>query len=656
VGLVFDVIFGRRFFNAPRLVLTVLTIATAGFIAAEGQAGIQRLPIFPAPDSALRLRPFTIEALHAKLPFSRFHFTLGSLELRFGFVEIFAIVVSVLALVLLAAFFRYTRTGVAVRAMADNIERTALVGVSVGVLSSVVWSLAGALAGAGVTLNALVLGPGVATGFAPVALLPALAAAVLGRMERIAVTAAAAVGISVLTQAALWSFRDDAGLVDAALFVLIGAALLVQRRRRAARADETVSVSWRATEEQRPVPAQMLEIPSLRMARRALIAAGVIAAMLYPFVVSTGAANLGGVIAIDTMVAVSLVVLTGWAGQVSLGQYAFVAIGTVVAGSLSGRAGLTFWLAVPVATVVSAGVAALVGAPALRLRGLYLGVATLALAVAAHSVLFNARYFGWMLPDAVSRPRLLGLDFSDERSMYYLTVFALALVLVCVYNLRRSRFGRLLIGLRDNEANVQSLGVSVLRMKLIAFAVSGGIAGFAGAIFAHQQRGISEGSFGAEASIGVFLLAVVGGVGSVGGALLGAMYFNVTRYFVTNAEVQGIIGAGGTLYLLFAAPGGLISIATRLRDGVLRIVAQRRQMIVPSLFADYDPEVLQRRLIPLDDPAEGTGLHALPETMRFDRESVLYGHDARHYRRDEGAEALAAAASRARDEAPGSPA
>lgn len=207
--------------------------------------------------------------------------------------------------------------------------------------------------------------------------------------------------------------------------------------------------------------------------------------------------------------------------------------------------------------------------------------------------------------------------------MYFLSIAALVGAILVVTNLRKSRTGRLMIALRENETGLQSLGVSSVRMKLLSFAIAGALAGFSGAIFVHQQRGISADSFTAQSSVEMFLLAVVGGVSSVNGALLGSAYFNLTRYLSDSPLLIAFVGAGGTLYLLYAAPGGLISLLTAARDSFLRIIAQRRQIVVPSLFADFDPTALARRLYPMAKPLPDAGLNVLPE-VRYDLESSLY--------------------------------
>jgi branched-chain amino acid transport system permease protein len=272
-------------------------------------------------------------------------------------------------------------------------------------------------------------------------------------------------------------------------------------------------------------------------------------------------------------------------------------------------------------------VAVIVGLPALRIRGLFLAITTFAFAIAIQSVLFNPDYFGWLLPDSIDRPTLFLLDFTDETSMYFLCVGSLLLSIVVVVNLRRSRIGRILIGMRENEANLQSFGVNLLRTKLLAFAVAGALCGFAGSLLAVQQGAVSEASFGAQRSIEIFITTVLGGIGSVPGALLGAVFKAVTEDIVHSDFLGPLIGPGGLLLILFISPGGLIALINSIRDGAIRIIAQRRRIVVPSLFSDIDPEALLARLIPLADPIPNSGLAALPPATRFRKSSELYGED-----------------------------
>jgi len=344
----------------------------------------------------------------------------------------------------------------------------------------------------------------------------------------------------------------------------------------------------------------------------------------------------------------SLVVLTGWAGQVSLGQFGFASIGAVVAGALSSRVGLPFLVSVPLGAIAAGAIALVVGIPALRIRGLFLAIVTFAFAIAASATLFQDRYFGWLLPQQVKRPQLFFLNFEDDRSMYFLCVAGLVLTVVVVTNLRRSRFGRVLIAARENEANLQSFGVSAVRAKLSAFAVSGLIAGLGGALLAFELRGVSVQSFPPERSVEVFLFVVLGGVTSMGGVALGAIYYALVSYFFPTNFVFQSLRPFLTIFVLWISPGGLVALINRVRDAALRIIAQRRQIIVPSLFADYDPNVLEKQLIPLSEPLDAAGLAALSDDERFAMESELYARGAafdRRATREEGSALQAAAAA-----------
>jgi branched-chain amino acid transport system permease protein len=621
IGALVEVAIIRRFSRSPRLVVTVATIAVALLLGGIANQAINQLPFFPKDRSFDQT--YGLVSIRPLMPFAGFHFQVGGLHSKFGFPDLFAIELSALALLGIAAFFRFTRAGVAVRAIAENTERAELLGISTGKLSLTVWSLAGLLSGIGVILLGSLTTPGSAAGVAPGVLLPALAASVVARMRSLPVVVGTAIAISVLTGAAQWSFPHDTPLISVGLLLVISLGLLLQRGG-AGRSEESGGVTWEATEEQRPVPKELRDIGGLRMLRYGLAVVGLGGLILYPFLLSTGLTVIGATIAVTGLVGLSLVVLTGWAGQVSLGQFGLAAIGAVVGGALNYTVGLPFWLAVPLAGVVTGAAAILIGLPALRIKGLYLAVTTLAFAFAIEQTLFSKRYFGWLLPRQVDRPRLFFLNFEEERSMYFLCVFVLLLGIVAIYNLRRSRFGRTLIALRENEANVQSFGVAAIRTKLQAFAVSGIFAGVAGAMLAIELRGVSAISFTADQSLTYFVLAVLGGISSSAGVLIGVAYFALTHYFFpTNIIVQSL-APFLVLIILFIAPGGLISLVNQVRDGILRIIAQRRQIVVPSLFADYDPEALERRLIPLSEPSAAGTLAALNIDERYALESELY--------------------------------
>ena len=180
---------------------------------------------------------------------------------------------------------------------------------------------------------------------------------------------------------------------------------------------------------------------------------------------------------------------------------------------------------------VGAALATLIGLPVLRRRGLTLAVVTLAFGLATTAWLLSPRIFGegtrfdWLPPPRVERPDLFGLlDVRSETRFYFLCLVALALVVVGVVGIRRSRSGRVFIAIRENERAAASFGVNPRRATLSAFAISGFLAAFAGALFVHQQNGLQLDSYTVGESLVVFTMVVIGGLGSVPGALLGALF------------------------------------------------------------------------------------------------------------------------------------
>jgi branched-chain amino acid transport system permease protein len=284
----------------------------------------------------------------------------------------------------------------------------------------------------------------------------------------------------------------------------------------------------------------------------------------------------------------SLVVLTGWAGQVSLAQVAFFAIGAAVGGKATADWGLDLTLALLVSAAVGAAVATLVGLPALRLRGLYLAVTTLAFALATTSYLLNDRFFDWLPRGRVPRPPLAGaIDISSATAYYYVCLAGLAVAACAVTGIRRGPVGRALVALRENERAGQAFGISATRAKLTAFATSGALAAYAGGLFVHHQQAYGEAPFAPAQNLAVFTMVVVGGVATVSGAVLGALALRGAQWFLP-LEWQFLATGIGTLLVLLALPGGLAGVGLRARDAWLRRVARRRGVHAPGLVGDVE--------------------------------------------------------------------
>jgi branched-chain amino acid transport system permease protein len=286
------------------------------------------------------------------------------------------------------------------------------------------------------------------------------------------------------------------------------------------------------------------------------------------------------------------VVLTGWAGQLSLGQMAIVGIGAAVSATCTSRWNVDLSLALVLGGAAGAAAAFVVGVPALRLRGLYLAVTTFAFGLAVQFWLLNDRFFGWFprTDQRIERPPLFGrIDVSTPTRYYVYSVAVLALVYLGLLGVRRSRTGRVIIALRENERAAQSFAVPAVRAKLTAFVLSGAVAGVGGALYVHLNQSFVITSYDTSESFAVFISAVIGGLGSLGGALLGAAYLRGTRWFITAPEWQVLSTGIGVLVVLLVLPGGLGGLWVRLRD----LVVGR---LVRSDAAEGDQ---------MDDPGDG---------------------------------------------------
>ena len=627
-GVLIEILVIRRFARAPRLVLTVATIAIAQALAGltlfmprlfgliievdrnGGGGGGPQIIVRGTGAQYARTAPGS--------PFDGFN---GEwFPWQWDGDDIFVVVAALAAMAALAWFFRATPQGVAVRGAAENTDRAALLGINTGNLSSLVWGLATALAAVGAVAmamqrdstlfgtvgRALTQGGSLADAVGVTLLLRALTAAVVARMENLPLAVATAFGISILEASVFWTSGQNV-TVDAALLVIIVVSLLVQRSR-GARIEAAATSSWEATEEIRGVPAELAPVPQVRNGiRRAVWTIGLIV-VAYPWAMSPAQTSHGAVFALYGIIGVSLVVLTGWGGQISLGQFAFAAIGALVGGAVTGRYDLPFALALLLGSLAAAAVAVGVGIPALRIRGLFLAVSTLGFAVAVGTVVMNHTYFGWLFPDTVPRPKLLWFDTdADERTFYYLCVAALAFAIFVATSLRRSRTGRVLIAMRDNEQFARSHGIDVVRTRLAAFGVSGFLAGLAGVLYVHHQESLILNSYGPDQSISMFLMAVIGGLGNVYTVLVGALYLGITTVVIDNAYGRLLASALGVLTILLFYPQGLGAVVYRMRDSWLRRVALRNRIVVPSLLGnrvDATKVALGERLADLGDVPE----------------------------------------------------
>jgi branched-chain amino acid transport system permease protein len=258
---------------------------------------------------------------------------------------------------------------------------------------------------------------------------------------------------------------------------------------------------------------------------------------------------------IYVIVGISLNILIGYAGQVSLGHAAFVGVGGFASAYVLSRIGLPFWFAIPFAGAMGAVVAVILGLVALRLKGLYLALITLAFGGFVEATLFhiNSITGGGAGAEAPRPP-----GFTSERAYVYLCLFFLGLVLLVDWRLMKSKAGRAILAIRENEIAAASFGINVVMYKLLAFVVSGVFAGIGGALLASWARNLTPGIFDFKLSLTFVLMTVVGGLGSRAGIFIGSMTFAILPLALNFLTLWvPVIGPVLLLLTLTMFPGGL---------------------------------------------------------------------------------------------------
>ena len=312
----------------------------------------------------------------------------------------------------------------------------------------------------------------------------------------------------------------------------------------------------------------------------------VVVLVAYPFVVSSLFLNVINFALIAIVGALGLQLVTGMAGQLSLGHAAFLLTGAFTGAALHLHFGLGFLVAVPAAGVAGAALGLVAGLPALRLRGLYLGITTLAvqsivltLGLRYQLYLQDTRGTGADLTLPVPDLGLVTLD--SALSWYPFLVLAAGLAIGFAANLRRSRVGRDWLAIRSGEVAADALGVPVARRKVQAFIISSVMGSLAGVLSAYYFRTVTVEDFGLLVSVEFLAMVIIGGLGSVLGAVLGALFLTATPFVVGELiELFGLSELVGqrtravelgvfallTIGFLLLEPGGLASLWQRIRD------------------------------------------------------------------------------------------
>ena len=253
-----------------------------------------------------------------------------------------------------------------------------------------------------------------------------------------------------------------------------------------------------------------------------------VAAMVFPFVAGDYLLYLVNLMGVLALAALGLNVLIGFTGQISLGHAAFMGVGSYTAAILATRFGLSFWLSIPAGGVAACAAGMIVGVPSLRIRGLYLAIATL-----AAQVIFEWAFTNWTSVTGgirginVPPARILGAPIDDDRRAYFLIQAVVAVHFLLAANLRRSRWGRAFVAVRDRDIAAEIVGVNLFRTKILAFMVSSYYAGIAGGLWVYFMKVVTPENFPLSLSIQYLAMVVVGGLGSIPGTIFGTVFMTM---------------------------------------------------------------------------------------------------------------------------------
>ena len=556
----------RRLARAPRLMSMVATLGVGQFLLFMSlllNAKATSSDFFPLPTG---LPTFTVSGL------------------PIGQDATGILLLGPLAVVGLSLFFTRSRTGLAIRGAAANPDAAAMAGMSPQRLTNVSWALAGALACLTASLLIPSLGALAGAALGPTLLLRALAAAVVGRMSNLVVTFGAGAAFGLLDRIVLFKLPGRAGLADVFLLAVILTCLLLQGK--PGRREEEKG-AWLAVKPWPALPEELRSVWALRHGGRLLLLPPLAVGLVLPLLLTSSRASLMAQLLALVVVGLSLSLLTGLGGQLSLGQFSIAAAGAVAAVSVSAGGG-DGALAFGAAVVAGAALSVLIGIPALRVSGPLLAVATLALALSLRGyVLKQDRPLGFGDSTITNGVTVFGLHVGSGRAQAYLAVVVTVLALLVTANVARASFGRLLVALRDNEDAARAFSVSATRRKLQAYAVAGAVAGVGGALFAYSQPVVSAGNFPADSSITVTVMVVVGGAGLVAGPLLGAVIALPVLIDLSPATAGTLTLAWLVLVLYF--PNGVAGVLAPLRRRVVDLVAGLAGVDAAAAWEGADP-------------------------------------------------------------------
>jgi len=527
-------------------------------------------------------------------------FSVGALLMTPSYVAM--LVFAPVIVVVLTAFLRRGRLGVAMRAAAANPDAAVMAGMNARRLTTLVWAIAGAVAACTVILVLPTRGFSGGEFLGPGLLLRGLVCAVVARMVNLPLALVSGLALGVVEQLLLYNYPSG-GQVEMVIFLIIVGVLLFRRTREGRSEDKGSWVNVRAFD---PLPYSLRQLPAVRALPWVSAAVLVPAGLLIPLLTTNQRATTFGLIASFAVVAMSLSLVTGLSGQLSLGQFAVAGVGAACSFLVADHGG-SFIVGVMAACVAGGGVAVVIGLPALRIRGLMLAVTTLGFALAAEDWLLQQN---WMLGTGVTPKTIAvgGFAFNTGKRYYLIAFGALLVAVWLARNVWNGRLSRQLRALRDNEDAARSFGVRATALKLQIFVIGGVLAGLGGAVYGHLLAQEGSSAFTVESSINVAAIVVVGGLGLLVGPVLGSLYIIGIPAFIPLDNVGIAATALGWLVLILQFPGGIGQSIAPWRDRIVDALARR---------GGVDPAAARTVT-----PGAGIGIsgRGLPVTVRAERQ------------------------------------
>jgi ABC-type branched-subunit amino acid transport system ATPase component/branched-subunit amino acid ABC-type transport system permease component len=549
VGALCEVVIIRRLRTAPRVMSVVATLGLsvallAGGALLRGGNTTSRMPMPPGLPE-FKVGTFTVNPAWTGL-------------LIFGPLSVAG----------LALFLKRSRVGLTIRGSAANPDAARMAGVSPGKASSVAWGLAGAFSALSAIFIAAALGSASGSASGAPLLVRAVAAAVVARFLSFPIAFVAGVVLGLIEQVVSFNVPQS-GQVELVVLAVIVVGVLLQRRETGSR--EREAGNWLALAAWDPIPRALRSNPLLRFGGYGVALVGVFVALGFGLLGPSNLTSTLQFVMVTAGVGLSVYVLTGLCGQLSLGQYAVAGVGAIVCARTATALGGELSVSLLVGGLAGAVCSMLICAPALRLRGLFVALSTLGFALMASEWLFQQSWMtgsGYAVPDM----SFFGYDLRTTKAEFVAIVGVFCLLLALVRNASTSGVGAKLRALRDNEDQARGFSIPAARTKLFGFGLAGFVAGVAGGLGTLTVTSISAQNFPTAASFKVVAAAALGGLGSLAGPIVGALYIEGLPAWLPLKDLVNTATSFGWLVLILYAPNGILSLLRPVQNFIVRKV------------------------------------------------------------------------------------